>query len=114
MMLPVERTREFFERVELPRPLDDAAELVLGEIRTRLSYLCDVGLRYLTLDRQSRTLSGGVAFRIGVTALLSGAKRMLKYHSSRMLNGLTPRLIGWSASVLKSATQCGLVEKPVS
>ncbi len=33
MMLPVERTLAFFERVELPQPLDDAAELVLGEIR---------------------------------------------------------------------------------
>ena len=34
MMLPVERTLEFFERVTLPQPLDDAAELVLGEIRS--------------------------------------------------------------------------------
>ena len=57
-MLPVERTLEFFERVELPQPLDDADELVLGEIRSRLRYLRDVGLGYLTLDRQSRTLSG--------------------------------------------------------
>src|SRR5262245_36728599 len=70
MMLPVDRTLEFFERVTLPQPLDDAAELVLGEIRTRLKYLCDVGLRYLTLDRQSRTLSGGEVQRINLTTAL--------------------------------------------
>ncbi|HWN38875.1 MAG TPA: excinuclease ABC subunit A, partial [Gammaproteobacteria bacterium] len=40
MMLPVDKTLQFFERVTLPQPLDDAAELVLGEIRTRLRYLC--------------------------------------------------------------------------
>jgi excinuclease ABC subunit A len=69
-MLPVERALAFFERIELPQPLDDAAELVLGEIRTRLRYLCDVGLRYLTLDRQSRTLSGGEVQRINLTTAL--------------------------------------------
>jgi hypothetical protein len=36
--------------------LDDALKLLLDEMRTRLKYLCDVGLGYLTLDRQSRTL----------------------------------------------------------
>ena len=70
MMLPVDETLEFFERVDLPKPLDDAAELVLSEIRTRLKYLHDVGLSYLTLDRQSRTLSGGEVQRINLTTAL--------------------------------------------
>ena len=43
---------------------------------------------------------------------ISGRKRMLKYHSSLIANGLTPRVIGCSGIDLKSATQCGLVEKP--
>ena len=38
---------------------NQALQLLLTEIRTRLKYLCDVGIGYLTLDRQSRTLSGG-------------------------------------------------------
>ena len=52
--------------------------------------------------------------RSGVTPFISGRKRMLKYHSSRMANGLTPRVIGCSGSLMISAVQCGLVEKPVS
>jgi excinuclease ABC subunit A len=52
---------------ELP---DEALKLLLGEIRTRLKYLCDVGIGYLTLDRQSRTLSGGEVQRINLTTAL--------------------------------------------
>ena len=50
--------------------LDDALKLLLDEVRTRLKYLCDVGLGYLTLDRQSRTLSGGEVQRINLTTAL--------------------------------------------
>ncbi len=47
-----------------------ALHLLLSEIRTRLKYLCDVGIAYLTLDRQSRTLSGGEVQRINLTTAL--------------------------------------------
>ena len=49
-----------------------------------------------------------------MTPFISGRNRMLKYHSSRTANGLTPRVIGCSGSSVNSAVQCGLVEKPVS
>ncbi|MGH8305783.1 MAG: excinuclease ABC subunit UvrA, partial [Steroidobacteraceae bacterium] len=52
MLLPVERSHAFFARLTLPRPLDEAADLLLTEIRGRFRYLVDVGLGYLTLDRQ--------------------------------------------------------------
>ncbi len=70
MLLPLDRARDFFETLRLPAPLDEAADLLLGEVRTRFAYLCEVGLGYLTLDRQSRTLSGGEVQRINLTTAL--------------------------------------------
>ncbi|MGH8231692.1 MAG: excinuclease ABC subunit UvrA, partial [Steroidobacteraceae bacterium] len=70
VQLSIERCRAFFQQLRLPAPLDQAADLLLGELRTRLQYLCEVGLGYLTLDRQSRTLSGGEVQRINLTTAL--------------------------------------------
>ncbi|GAB4482282.1 MAG: excinuclease ABC subunit UvrA [Burkholderiaceae bacterium] len=70
MLLPIERVRAFFERVSFDGALDAATELLLDEVRARLRFLCDVGLGYLTLDRQSRTLSGGEVQRINLTTAL--------------------------------------------
>ncbi|MBQ0960089.1 excinuclease ABC subunit UvrA [Ideonella sp. 4Y11] len=71
MLLPIERLKRFFDGIHLPEGfLDEALKLLLDEIRTRLRYLCDVGLGYLTLDRQSRTLSGGEVQRINLTTAL--------------------------------------------
>jgi excinuclease ABC subunit A len=71
MLMPILRLRRFFDGLETPANLpDEALKLLLGEIRTRLRYLCDVGIGYLTLDRQSRTLSGGEVQRINLTTAL--------------------------------------------
>ena len=70
MLLPLDRARNFFETLKLPAPLDEAADLLLTEVRARFAYLCEVGLGYLTLDRQSRTLSGGEVQRINLTTAL--------------------------------------------
>ena len=70
MLLPIDRARIFFDRLTLPGSLDDATEMLLGEIRGRFRYLSEVGLGYLTLDRQSRTLSGGEVQRINLTTAL--------------------------------------------
>ncbi len=69
-LLPIERCHTFFDALCLPAPMDEATELLLDEIRSRLRYLVEVGLGYLTLDRQSRTLSGGEVQRINLTTAL--------------------------------------------
>ncbi|MEX0915726.1 MAG: excinuclease ABC subunit A, partial [Wenzhouxiangellaceae bacterium] len=70
MGLPLTRTRALFRRLHLPAPLDAASDLLLDAIRARTDYLAEVGLGYLTLDRQSRTLSGGEVQRINLTTAL--------------------------------------------
>ncbi|MBT9505777.1 excinuclease ABC subunit UvrA [Rhodoferax sp.] len=87
MLMPMDRLRRFFDGLqsglglaEAPNPaplsagLSDAQyktlKLLFEEVGTRLKYLCDVGIGYLTLDRQSRTLSGGEVQRINLTTAL--------------------------------------------
>lgn len=70
MLLPLDECKAFFDGIRLPVPFDEATDLLLGEIRSRLAYLLDVGLAYLSLDRQSRTLSGGEVQRINLTTAL--------------------------------------------
>ena len=78
MTLSLEHCAAFFARLaETPRQkgsaLDEATTLLLTEIRSRMGYLLDVGLGYLTLDRQSRTLSGGEVQRINLTTALGSS-----------------------------------------
>ena len=60
----VERCLHFFETLELPGWRGEIAAKILKEVRERLRFLVNVGLDYLTLDRQADTLSGGEAQRI--------------------------------------------------
>ena len=70
MLEPIAQLRAWFDSLRQQLPSDEAAAQLLLEIRTRLGFLCDVGLGYLTLDRQSRTLSGGEVQRINLTTAL--------------------------------------------
>jgi excinuclease ABC subunit A len=62
--LSVERADEFFTTLKLTEFQEQIAHEVIKEIRARLGFLKNVGLGYLTLDRESGTLSGGEAQRI--------------------------------------------------
>jgi excinuclease ABC subunit A len=77
MIMPIDQLRRFFDRMSATAVAEasqdaeaQALKLLLEEITTRLKYLCDVGIGYLTLDRQSRTLSGGEVQRINLTTAL--------------------------------------------
>ncbi len=62
--LSIERASGFFSNLELTEREQLISNQILKEIRTRLQFLLDVGLDYLTLNRSARTLSGGEAQRI--------------------------------------------------
>jgi len=105
--LPIERTVAFFAGLELPAPLDEATDLLLTEIRTRLGYLLEVGLGYLTLDRQSRTLSGGEVQRINLTTALGTSLVNTLFVLDEPSIGLHPRDIDRINGVLRRLRDAG-------
>src|SRR3954469_15875878 len=106
-LLPIEKVKGFFQQLSLPKPLDEATDLLLGEIRTRLGYLCDVGLGYLTLDRQSRTLSGGEVQRINLTTALGTSLVNTLFVLDEPSIGLHPRDMGRVIGVMKRLRDAG-------
>jgi len=67
---PIEQINRWVDRVDLTDHQRHIAQLILQQLQSRLSFLCDVGLGYLSLDRQTRTLSGGEAQRIALANAL--------------------------------------------
>jgi len=107
VLLPISRTREFFDKLSLPAPLDDATDLLLGDIRARLGYLTEVGLGYLTLNRQSRTLSGGEVQRINLTTALGTSLTNTLFVLDEPSIGLHPRDMGRVIGVMKKLRGAG-------
>ncbi len=81
----------FFTGLAVDHEKDPASTLVLGEIRSRLTYLVEVGLAYLTLDRQSRTLSGGELERVDLTTAVGSSLVNTLYVLDEPSIGLHPR-----------------------
>jgi excinuclease ABC subunit A len=71
--LTVREAQDFFRTLTLTEKEATVAEKILREIRRRLTFLADVGLDYLTLDRLSSTLSGGESQRINLATSLGSA-----------------------------------------
>jgi excinuclease ABC subunit A len=107
MLLPIEDCRRFFAALKLPAPLDAAADLLLREIRTRLKYLSDVGLGYLNLDRQSRTLSGGEVQRINLTTALGTSLVNTLFVLDEPSIGLHPRDVDRIVGVMRRLRDAG-------
>ena len=107
MLLPIERVRTLMDSLHLPEPMDEATDLLLTEVRARLKYLCDVGLAYLTLDRQSRTLSGGEVQRINLTTALGTSLVNTLFVLDEPSIGLHPRDMGRVIGVMHRLRDAG-------
>jgi excinuclease ABC subunit A len=107
VLMPVARCKEFFENLELNEYQNTVAKRILIEIRSRLGFLCDVGLGYLTLNRLSSTLSGGESQRINLAtsigSSLEGSLYVLDEPSIGLHSRDTERLI----KVLKNLRDLG-------
>lgn len=71
--MPVDKLAEFISGLHLTRTEHAAADRLISEISSRIGFLQDVGLGYLTLNRQSNTLSGGESQRINLATSLGSA-----------------------------------------
>ncbi|MFH1241413.1 MAG: excinuclease ABC subunit UvrA [Pseudomonadota bacterium] len=88
--LSVDEAYRLFETLKVPER-DEASQVVINEVRSRLSYLREVGLEYLTLDRQSRTLSGGEVQRVALGSALGSSLANTLYVLDEPSIGLHPR-----------------------
>lgn len=73
IQMPVINLKEWFDNLELEAHDAEIAKRLLIEIKSRIQFLCEVGLGYLTLNRQSSTLSGGESQRINLTTSLGSS-----------------------------------------
>lgn len=96
--MPVAEVKDWFNAFPLNETDAKIAKRLLTEIRTRIGYLCDVGLEYLTLDRLSSSLSGGESQRINLATSLGsslvGSLYILDEPSIGLHSRDTQRLIG--------------------
>jgi len=98
---------EFFERLTLNQSETEIAGRLLHEIRSRLKFLIDVGLQYLTLDRLASTLSGGEAQRIQLATNLGASLVGALYVLDEPSIGLHPRDNARLIRILKNLRDIG-------
>lgn len=103
----IEDILQFFENATLSKSDYDIAEGILKEIKKRLNFLINVGLSYLTLDRSSRTLSGGEAQRIRLASQVGSQLTGVLYVLDEPSIGLHPRDNERLIKTLKSLKDIG-------
>lgn len=105
--MSVDDLAEFFNALQLDWHEEKTAARILTEIRNRLTYLSDVGLGYLTLDRLSSTLSGGESQRINLATSLGSNLTGSLYILDEPSIGLHPRDTARLIGVLKQLRDLG-------
>ena len=105
--MTVDELIKFFAGLSLDAYDEKTAKRILIEIKNRLSYLSDVGLGYLTLDRLSSTLSGGESQRINLSTSLGSSLVGSLYILDEPSIGLHPRDTHRLIKVLKQLRDLG-------
>lgn len=105
--LPVTEVQEIMDNLQLNETEAQIGDRLLYEIRSRIGFLCDVGLGYLTLNRLSNTLSGGESQRINLSTCLGSSLVGSMYILDEPSIGLHPRDTHRLIKVLKSLRDLG-------
>lgn len=105
--MKIDEAYKFFTELKLSSYEKKVSDRIMEEIISRLKYLCDVGLTYLTLDRLSNTLSGGESQRINLSTSLGSSLVGSIYVLDEPSIGLHPRDNGKLISIMKSLRDIG-------
>ena len=105
--LPLEDLAPWLDRLELTEMEEQIAETIMRELASRVGFLVDVGLGYLSLSRQMRTLSGGEAQRINLANSLGSALVDTLYVLDEPTVGLHPRDTGALLDLLQRLRSAG-------
>jgi len=105
--LTVKEARAFFSNIQLTQAQNTVADKILQEVRSRLQFLDEVGLDYLTLDRLTSTLSGGESQRIQLATSLGSHLVGALYVLDEPSIGLHPRDTQRLIDILKSLRDLG-------
>ncbi len=107
VLMPISDSLQFFQNLDLNDYDRQVAKRILPEIVSRLNFLCDVGLGYLTLNRQSNSLSGGESQRINLATSLGSSLVGSMYILDEPSIGLHPRDTHRLIGVLKNLRDLG-------
>ena len=104
--LSISDARDFLAKIDISAS-DSTAEMLRDEICARLNYLCEVGVGYLTLDRSTRTLSGGEVQRVNLTTCLGASLVNTLFVMDEPSVGLHPRDVGQLVRVMHNLRDKG-------
>jgi excinuclease ABC subunit A len=104
--LSISSARDLLTKIEISSG-DSTARMLRDEICARLNYLCEVGVSYLTLDRSTRTLSGGEVQRVNLTTCLGASLVNTLFVMDEPSIGLHPRDIGRLVRVMHNLRDRG-------
>ncbi len=105
--MSIDEAFDFFQKLKLTKSEREVAKLILLEIQKRLGYMVKVGLGYLTLDRMTRTLSGGESQRVNLTTSLGASLVNTLYILDEPSIGLHPRDTKRLIKILKELRDIG-------